>query len=408
MIFIWSRIDLRQLRYFVAVAEELHFGRAAERVGIAQPPLTQQIQKLEAGLGCRLLVRGRKTALTPAGEVLLGQARRILAQVGRGGGGDAARRARRDRAVDGGRAALGDAFGSAGGDSQVSAGCTRRCGFGLRELSTSAIEDAVRAGEIDLGFLREALPGSPLKSEVVFEESVVAALPAAHRLAKAKELRLGSLRGEPFVFFPRRSGSGVLRPADFVLRGRRGLCPGWCRRRRSGTRVICLVEAGMGISLAPGCVQRFRWSGVVYRPLRGLAHARVGGVERERVGDGGSVPAAGAAWSLGCAPRGGDCGELALRGAGAGRVKFGTAGQADGILEWYFSCVDEAQRLRGVVLESLDQEQNAGELARHAASQPDPVLSPLPGDDRGDAGSHAAQAACWKGRRGSCPARDSP
>src|SRR3954469_14926587 len=95
-------MDLRHLRYFVAVAEELHFGRAAERVGIAQPPLTQQIQRLEADLGCRLLVRGRKTVLTPAGAALLDQARRVLAQAD-----DAAEAARRAARGESGQLRVG-------------------------------------------------------------------------------------------------------------------------------------------------------------------------------------------------------------------------------------------------------------------------------------------------------------
>src|SRR5579883_3073039 len=85
--------DLRQLRYFLAVAEELHFGRAAERIGIAQPPLTQQIQKLERQLGCRVFERGRKTRLTDAGTILMEEARRVLAGIERAV--DATRRAAR-------------------------------------------------------------------------------------------------------------------------------------------------------------------------------------------------------------------------------------------------------------------------------------------------------------------------
>jgi LysR family transcriptional regulator, benzoate and cis,cis-muconate-responsive activator of ben and cat genes len=261
-------MDLRQLRYFVAVAEELHFGRAAVRAGIAQPPLTQQIQKLEADLGCQLLVRGRKTVLTPAGEILLEQARRILAQSE--GAVEATRRAARGET---GQLTVGVPPSVMLSPLPAAIRKYRRLypgvQFGLRELSTSAIERAVRAGEIDLGFLREALPASPLESEVVFQEGVVVALPSAHRLAKAKDLRIESLRGEPLVFFPRRLGPAFYdRMISFCTDA--GFTPEVVQEATQWHSVICLVEAGMGISLAPACVQRFKWSGVVYRPLRGL------------------------------------------------------------------------------------------------------------------------------------------
>lgn len=261
-------MDLRQLRYFVAVAEELHFGRAAERVGIAQPPLTQQIQKLEGSLGCTLLVRGRKTVLTAAGEVLLEQARRILQQAE-----DAAEATRRTARGELGQLSVGAPPSIMLSTLPATIRKYRRMypgvRFVLRELSTSAIEEALRRGEIDLGFLREVAPAAPLVSEVVFEEAMVAALPAGHRLAGAKEVKLSALRGEPFVFFPRRLGPAFYdKLISFCADA--GFVPDVVQEATQWQSVISLVEAGMGISLAPGCVQRFRWSGVVYRPLKGL------------------------------------------------------------------------------------------------------------------------------------------
>ena len=261
--------DLRQLRYFIALAEELHFGRAAERVGIAQPPLTQQIQKLEARLGCRLFDRGRKTALTEAGAALLQEAPRILAQV--------------EHAIEiTRRAARGET-----GRLRVAAppsvlltalpGAIRKyrrlypgVQFTLRELSTSAIEDAVRREEIDLGFLRETRPQAPLISRVVLEEAVVAVLPASHRLAARKGLTLASLHAEPFVFFPRQLGPAFYdKLLGFCMAA--GFAPRVVQEATQWQTVVSFVEAGMGVSLAPGCVQRFRWNGVVYRRLAHLS-----------------------------------------------------------------------------------------------------------------------------------------
>src|SRR4051812_3488867 len=207
--------DLRQLRYFLAVAEELHFGRAAERVGIAQPPLTQQIQRLERLLGCQLFVRGKKTNLTDAGARLKEDAQRIVDQAEH-----AFAMARRVARGEAGQLRVG-VPPSVMLTSLPSAVRKYRerypeVGFTLRELSTSAIEAALIVGEIDLGFLREVQPKSPLDSVLFMKEAMIAVLPTNHPLVHAESasrsrgrhaatkssLKLDSLKQQPFVFFP--------------------------------------------------------------------------------------------------------------------------------------------------------------------------------------------------------------
>ncbi len=259
-------MDLRQLRYFVAVAEELHFGRAAVRAGIAQPPLTQQIQKLEAELGSVLFIRGRKTVLTEAGNVLLDYSRRILQQTEQAA--EATRKAARGES---GHLTVGVPPSIMLSELPATIRKYRRqypdINFALRELSTSAIENALRSGDIDLGFLREINSAPPLISQLAFEEPVVVALPASHPLSHEKELTLTALRDEPFVFFPRHLGPAFYDKLVSFCSGA-GFVPNVVQEATQWQSIICLVEAGIGISLAPGCVRRFRWAGVVYRPLK--------------------------------------------------------------------------------------------------------------------------------------------
>lgn len=256
---------LRQLRYFLAVAEELHFGRAAERSGIAQPPLTQQIQKLESLLGCKLFVRGRKTRLTAAGAVLAADVTRLLGQVEQAF--DSARRAARGEA---GQLRVG--VPPSVMLTSLPAAIRRyrerypAVSFTLREMATSVIEQALGRREIDLGFLRESKPGPPLKSALFLTERVVAVLPAAHPLASRSTLALRQLKAESFVLFPARLGPAF----HDVLTGacvRAGFAPRIVQEATQWQTVISFVEAGMGISLAPECVTKFRRAGVTYRVL---------------------------------------------------------------------------------------------------------------------------------------------
>jgi DNA-binding transcriptional LysR family regulator len=262
-------IDVRQLRYFVAVAEELHFGRAAVRLGMAQPPLTQQIQKLEGALGYPVFLRRpRKTVLTEAGGVLLDDARRILRDF--------------EEAIEHTRRAGRGETGQITVGTPPSVMLTRlpaairryrerypEVRFTLRELSTSAIAEGLEMGNLDVGLLRES---PPLTGEVILREPVVAVLPAGHALVARAGLRLRHLAEEPFVLFPRRLGEAFYdRLISFCTDA--GFTPRVVQEATQWQSVVTFVETGLGVSLAPACVQRFRWKGVVYRPLPGLSTA---------------------------------------------------------------------------------------------------------------------------------------
>jgi DNA-binding transcriptional LysR family regulator len=261
-------IDLRQLRYFVAVAEELHFGRAAARLGMAQPPLTQQIQKLEAALGCPVFLRQpRRTTLTEAGVVLLEEARRLLGEF------DAAiERARRAGRGETGQLTIGvpPSVMLTKLPSAIRKYRERFPGvrFTLRELSTSAIEAALTAGQVDIGFLRGGASGAFI--EFGFEEGLVAVLPAQHALASRPRLTLRHLAREPFVFFPRRLGEAFYDQLLFYC-VEAGFTPRVVQEATQWQSVVTFVEAGMGVSIAPACVEKFRRNGVVCRPLPGLS-----------------------------------------------------------------------------------------------------------------------------------------
>jgi DNA-binding transcriptional LysR family regulator len=258
-------IELRHLRYFAAVAEELHFGRAARRLGMAQPPLSQQIGRLEEMLGCALFTRRPRVALTPAGEVLLGVARRSLAQVAQGV--ETTRRAGRGEA---GVLTVGFAASVmlAPLPAVIRAFRDRHPGveLRLRELSTSAQVQALADGTIDVGFLREPAPDPEIACEPLVREPFVAVLPPAHPLAGRRGIPLDELAEEPFVHFPREVAP-TLHDQVMALCRQAGFSPRVVQVAQEWLTIVGLVEAGLGVSLAPASFRRLRWGGVRYVPL---------------------------------------------------------------------------------------------------------------------------------------------
>jgi DNA-binding transcriptional LysR family regulator len=260
-------MELRHLRYFIAVAEELHFSKAAERLHIAQPPLSQQIQQLEAELGVELFQRKtkRQVQLTEAGQVFLQEAYQLFAQL--------------SKAID-----LTQRTGR-GEKGQLRVGFTTLVTYDLlpvilrrfreqflevelvlQELTTTQQEQALFNHRIHVGFAHPPLEDNTFNQECIQQEGLIVALLETHFLARQENISVRSLLNENFIMFPRHLGPGLY---DQIL----SLCrqgnfsPKVTQEAIQMQTIIGLVSAGMGIAIVPSSLQNLQRAGVVYRVL---------------------------------------------------------------------------------------------------------------------------------------------
>ena len=265
-------MELRHIRYFLAVAEQRNFTRAAEKLGMAQPPLSQQIHALEDELGGLLFHRVPHGAeLTPAGDAFLVEARLTIAAADRAK--LAAMRAQRGAI---GRLLLGittsaafnpivsstvDEFHRTWPDVQL----------GLEEITTAALYERVLRGDLDMAFVRPGF-GDPsgVNLRHLPDESTVIALPANHRLAQHERLRLTDIAREPFVMFPREVGPSLHDEIVAACQAS-GFTPDIVQYAQRIASTVTLVAAHLGVSIVPAAIAQIKLAGVVYRTIEGRA-----------------------------------------------------------------------------------------------------------------------------------------
>ena len=243
-------IDIRQLRYFQAVAEELHFGRAAARLSIAQPALSRQIQQIEAELGTPLLRRTqRRVDLLPAGALLLERSRAIQQELER-----AIADARRTGAGELGRLAVGFIHSSTYGLLPSIVGRFRQLYPGieleLHEMPITAQHAALASGAIEIGLLRVQAAPPELDVVPVMPDPFVLAVPLGHPLAGRTRTRLKAVAGDPFVMFSR-DGAPLFHARVQAMCEQAGFAPRVVQHATQIHTVVGLVGAGLGVAVVP-------------------------------------------------------------------------------------------------------------------------------------------------------------
>ena len=259
-------MEFRHLRYFLALAEELHFGRAAQRLAISQPPLSVAIQQLEAAVGARLCDRDSKgVRLTPAGEAFRSQAAALLARAE-----EACALAREVQAGEVGRLRLGfvgsTLFNGLSSWLQGFQASHPRVEVVVVELNSQDQIEALLADELDLGLVHTDRLPPALACQPLYTEPFVACLPASHPLACRENVALADLSGEPFILFSRK-GSPDYHARIVEICRQHGFYPRLQHEGRHWLSVVSLVAQGLGVSIVPAAFQKAGAPGAAFRPL---------------------------------------------------------------------------------------------------------------------------------------------
>ncbi|MCD7034146.1 LysR family transcriptional regulator [Metabacillus sp. GX 13764] len=258
-------MDLRQMRYFIMVAEELNFSRAAERLNMAQPPLSQEIRKLEEEIGVLLFHRTkRKVELSEAGKVFLKEARKTLLQF--------------QQAVKAAQLAgdgkLGNLTVGFVDSSNLVVALIKefreqfpRIHLTLKEMTTEQQVLALAEKQIQIGFVRSAENQDFLQSEVISEESLLLVLPENHPLCEKESIPMKMLAGEPFILFPRHLGNHFY---DLIISYFReyGISLNVVQEAIQMHTILNLVKTGIGLSIVPSTLADTPVSGVVFKEIQ--------------------------------------------------------------------------------------------------------------------------------------------
>jgi len=260
-------MELRHLHYFIAVAEELNFSRAAEWLHMAQPPLSQQIRQLEDELGFQLFHRTkRRVELTAAGQAFWLEAQQLLRSLDQ-----AVETGRQVSRGEVGQLAIGFVSSTAYNILPPVLKAFRRQVLGvtleLRELTTREQLQALLEGKLDIGFARPPVEESELATQVIFREPLMIALPESHRLRKRAKVSVRSLSQEPFILFPRAVAPGLYDPI-ISLCLKAGFSPQVVQEAIQMQTIVSLVAAEMGVAIVPLSLKNLQRQGVVYKPLQ--------------------------------------------------------------------------------------------------------------------------------------------